>query len=269
MESPYDDPRSVDELISAALSEPDEDHAWDAIWVLRWRGTREVFDRSSGLCRSFCPVERKLGAAVLGQLGLPERTFPDPCLGILLAMLEAEQDHGVISSILFALSHLGSPEAIGPAARFRDDADPDVREGVVHAMMGHEDALAIEVLIGLTRDQETSIRDWACFALGTQVEVDTRDLRAALAERLTDEDDDTRCEALVGLARRKDLRVISPLLEALSSKSVWSMEVEAASLIADPRLYPELIALRGWWDVDEERLEEAILACSPHLESCS
>nr|WP_254053381.1 HEAT repeat domain-containing protein [Singulisphaera sp. GP187] len=144
-----------------------------------------------------------------------------------------------------------------------------MRDGVVHAMMGHEDPLAIEVLIGLTRDRESYIRDWACFALGTQVEVGTPNLRDALAERLTDEDDDARREAMVGLARRKDLRVVSPLLAALSSKSVWSMEVEAASLIADPRLYPELIALRGWWEVDVELLEEAILACSPRPEFSS
>ncbi|SIN93887.1 hypothetical protein SAMN05444166_1700 [Singulisphaera sp. GP187] len=102
MESPHDDSRSVDELISAALSEPDEDLAWNAIWVLRWRGIREVFDRASGLCRSYCPVERKLGAAILGQLGIPNRSFPKSCLEILLSMLEAEQDRSVISSILYA-----------------------------------------------------------------------------------------------------------------------------------------------------------------------
>ncbi|AGA28555.1 HEAT repeat domain-containing protein [Singulisphaera acidiphila] len=269
MKSPDHDPRSVDELISAALSEPDEDCGRNSMWTLRWRGSREVFERASGLCRSFCPVERKLGVAILGQLGIPDRSFPKSCLGILLSMLEDEQDDGVIRSILFALAGLRMPEVIGPAARFRDDADPGVREGVVQAMMGHEDPVAIEVLIGLTRDQETYIRDWACFALGTQVEVDTPDVRGALAERLTDEDDDARCEAIVGLARRKDLRVIPPLLGALSSKLVWSLEVEAASLIADPRLYPELIALRGWWDVDEELLEEAILACSPRPEPLS
>jgi hypothetical protein len=70
---PRDDARSVDELISVALSGPDEDHAWDAIWVLRWRVTLGVFERSSGLCWSFCPVERKLGADILGQLGIPDQ----------------------------------------------------------------------------------------------------------------------------------------------------------------------------------------------------
>ena len=96
--------------------------------------------------------------------------------------------------------------------------------------------------------------------------MDTPALRDALAGRLADEDDDARCEAMVGLARRGDPRVIPPLLKALASESVWALEVEAASLIGDPRLYPELVALRGWWDVDEELLEGAILACSPRPE---
>jgi HEAT repeat protein len=262
-----DDARSVDELISVALVEPGEDVAWDAIFALRRRGSWEVFERASALCRSFCPVERTLGADILGQLGIPDRSFPKPCLSILLGMLRAERDNGVLNSILVALAHLGNPAVIGPASRYRHHADPDVRHGVVHAMMGHEDPHTFGVLIGLTSDPEAHNRDWACFALGTQVEVDTPELRDALAERLADDDDDARCEAMVGLARRGDLRVVPHLLKALASESVWALEVESAALIADPRLHPELVALRGWWDVDEELLEEAILACSPRSES--
>ena len=128
--------------------------------------------------------------------------------------------------------------------------------------MGHEDVQAIEALIELTRDPEAHVREWATFALGTQVEVDTPDLRDALMERVADNDDDTRCEALVGLARRGDRRVLPALQSSLSSDSVCSMEVEAAALIGDPLLLKELVALREWWDVDKALLDEAIRACS-------
>ena len=242
---PKDDPRSVDELISVALSEQDEDVFWDTVRALQWRGSQEVLDRASQLCRSFCVVERRTGADIMGQLGVPDRTFPKHCLQVLLGMLESEQDHGVLQSILIALSHLRLSEVIEPVLRFRDHVDPEVRHGVVLALMGHEDVQAIEALIEFTRDPETHVRDWATFALGTQVEVDTPDLRDALMERLADDDDGTRCEALVGLARRGDRRVLTVLQRALSSESVCRGEVEAAALIGDPLLLKELVALRG------------------------
>ena len=200
---PKSDPRPVEELISSALSEPDEEHTyWDAVVALHWRGTREVFDRTSQLCQSLCPMERRLGADILGQLGCPDRSFPKECPQILLGMLEREEDHRVLDAILVALSHHRAPEAIGPASRFRHHADPEVRLGVVFALMGYENQEAHGVLIELTRDADAQVRDWATFALGTQCETDTPAIRDALADRLADTDDETRCEALVGLARR-------------------------------------------------------------------
>lgn len=260
---PKNDHRTVDELIAVTLSEQDEDLYWDAVGALQWRGSEEVLDRAAQLCRSVCTVERRTGADILGQLGVPDRTFPEYCLQILLGMLESDQAHGVLRSILIALSHLHLSEVIAPALRFRGHVDSEVRHGVVLALMGHEDVQAIEALIELTSDPEAHVRDWATFALGTQVEVDTPDLRDALMERLADNDDDTRCEALVGLARRGDRRVLPALQSSLSSDSVCSMEVEAAALIGDPLLLKELVALREWWDVDRALLDEAIQACSP------
>jgi hypothetical protein len=257
---PRIDPRSVDELMTVALCEPDEFLAWEAISALHWRGTREVQDRAERLCVSFCAVERRVGADILGQLGVPDRSFLEECLRTLLRMLETEQDARVLRAVLVALSHLHRPEAVGPASRFRHHVDPEVRHGVVFALMGHVDRRALEALAELTRDPEVQVRDWATFALGTQVEVDTPELRQALVERLADEDDNTRAEAVVGLARRGDRRMLPALREELASDSVGSLAVEAAALIGEPQLHPLLVALRGRWD--GESLEDAIRACS-------
>ena len=263
---PRDDPRSVNELISAALSEPDEDLAWDAVGALHWRGSREVLDEASRLCLSFCPDERGLSADILGQLGVPDRTFPDECVRLLLNMLADERNHDVLRAILIALGHLRRPEAIGPASRFRHHAGSGVRSGAVFALMGSEDPRAIEALIDLTNDEDVPVRDWATFALGSQIEVNTLELREALVARLSDPDEDTRGEAIVGLARRGDRRVLPALHETLAVVSISTLEVEAASLIGEPDLHPQLVALRGRWDVDQNLLEEAIQACSPRPE---
>ena len=51
----------------------------------------------------------------------------------------------------------------------------------------------------------------ATFALGTQCEAATPEIRNALADRLADTDDETRSEAaMVGFARRGDPRVLPP-----------------------------------------------------------
>ena len=254
------------ELISILLSGPDEDLYWDGVCALHWRGSHEVLDRAVRLCRSFCAVERRAGADILGQLGVPDRTFPESCLRTLLDMLVEEDDHDVLRAVLVALSHLRDPEAIVPASRFRHHPDPDVRHGVVLALTGHEEEQALNVLIELTRDPEAHVRDWATFALGSQVDVDTPELRDALAGRLSDEDDDTRAEAMVGLAQRGDRRVLTALRRELESDSVGALAVEAAALIGDPELHPALLALVDWWDVDAGSLGEAIRACSPRPE---
>ena len=263
---PMDDPRSVGELISNLLSGPDEGLYWDAVCALHWRGTHEVLDRAVRLCQSVCAVERRSGADILGQLGVPDRTFPESCLRTLLNMLVGENDHDVLRAVLVALSHLRDPEAIVPASRFRHHPDPDVRHGVVLALTGHEGEQALGVLIELTRDPEAHVRDWATFALGSQVDVDTPELRDALVGRLSDEDDETRAEAMVGLARRGDRQVLTALRRELESDSVGALAVEAAALIGDSELHPALLARVDWWDVDVGSLGEAIRACSPRPE---
>ena len=198
-----DDPRTVDELICAALCDPSYlNDGWDAVVALHWRGTAEVLERAAGLTRSFCAVERRVGFDILGQLGFPH-AFPTQCVSILLKMLRHEADPGVLRSILIALGHLREPEAVEPASRFRWHHDPDVRDGGVHALTGHEDPLAIQSLIELSKDDDARVRDWATFGLGQQSDADSPTLRAALIERLNDSDDDTRGEALIELPRRR------------------------------------------------------------------
>lgn len=254
------DPRSIDELVREILSEPEEDVARDALRALQWKGSREVLQRAESLCVSQCSRERILGANILGQLGLPERTFPFECCKRLREILYNETDPYVLQAALVGLSHQRDAEAIPRVTNFLKHANPDVRHAAAFALMGHETPLAIEGLMILSQDKEAFVRDWATFALATQIDLDTEQIRGALVNRLNDPDDDTRGEALVGLARRKDERVIAALKTELCSDCIGSLAIEAAELIASVELHPHLVALREWWDVDQELLERAIAA---------
>lgn len=263
-----DDPRSIDELFLAALCEPDEDRAWDAVAALHWRGSREILDRALSLCGSACAFERRVGAEILGQLGVPERSYPEECRRMLIHMLESDEDPAALRAAMIALSHHDSAQAIDAALRFRDHPDADLRYGVVWVLTGLDAPRAIQGLIHLTRDSDVRVRDWATFGLGSQTDADTPELRAALFDRLADEDGATREEALVGLAARKDPRVL-PMLrdELVHEDGVGPLVVEAAGLIGDSSLLPLLLPLREWWVGDccwPETLEEAIQACTPN-----
>lgn len=270
------DPRSIDELVTAALTEPDENISWNAVAALHFRGTKDVLEKAEGLCRSDCTAERRLGADILGQLGVPERTYPRECVSLLLAMLDRETDADVLQAIFVAFSHLGEAEAIEPALKYRGHPDSEVRHGVVLALTGYEDQRAVNALIELSHDQDAHVRDWATFALGQQIALDTPGIREALAERLTDSDYETRCEGIMGLALRGDRQVIPVISRELASDSIGCTVVEAAIAIPDPQFYPLLlvmreVALQAPSDASEEstkmwqiaKIDEAIEACRP------
>lgn len=279
----HDDPRSHEELLHAALTEDDEDLAWGAIAALHQLGNADTCKAARQLCASQDAHERHVGADILGQLALPERTFQEESVQVLLSMLEHEQDPAVLHSIAVALGHRHDSRAIKPLARLKNHPHPDVREGVVHGLMAYEDELAINTLIELSADPESLIRDWATFGLGTQIKSDTPAIRSALLARTSDEDVDVRAEAIIGLARRRDQHVAELLISLLDPDIFWSdissgdysrsLELEAAEELADPRLLPALERLAHEWGgyneamVHEDSLydvlEEAIKACQP------
>ena len=81
---------------------------------------------------------------------------------------------------------------------------------------------------------DDEIRDLATFGLGTQLNDDSAEIRDALAARLTDEHVDTRHEALIGLARRRDPRGLKATLDLLERPDVWRLSIDAAGYYASP-----------------------------------
>ena len=136
---------------------------------------------------------------------------------------------------------------------------PDVRLAVAQSLpaLAHYDDPTPELLqsaIQLSRDPEASVRDWACFALGTQWrDVDTVDLREALAARLEDSDPETQSEALVGLAYRRDTRALPYVRAALSRPNgeIWRLELIAAGALSDPTLHDLVLQHQTGWDDDD------------------
>lgn len=267
--------RSTEELIQALLADPDgarEEGFYTPLYELHQRGTQALFDRSRMLCQSGDPRERRVGADILGQLGSPDTTsFHEGAVQILLAMLEREEDPKVLSAIVMALGHRDDPRAIARLVRLKNHPDVQVRKGVAFGLIGYADERAIATLIELSRDTNNDVRQCAANGLGADLDSDNPAISAALFARLDDADEVVRGEALVGLARRHDERVLATIISDLKSGAWDTATLDAAMELGDPRLYPALLQVHAEWDADEDEdqnwpytmLEEALAICQP------
>lgn len=254
-------------LFERAKAEQDEDARWKYITALHRRADREVVDEAMELLNSENADDRVLGLDILGQVGTPAKPFLDERLSRVKRLLGEENDPGVLAAGATALGHLGDPRGIDPLVQLAHHPNEDVRFAVAWALppsLGSpEDERGIQRLIELSNDQDEKVRDWAVFGLGTRLDSDSTDVREALYQRIDDPDDDTRDEALLGLARRGDMRVIEPLLTRLRSDEVSELNVEAAREIGASGLHEALVDLRSWWDIDPNLLTDAIERCQP------
>jgi hypothetical protein len=183
---------------------------WDNIRELRSRANANIFNTCLKLIKSSKPKERIIGLDILAQLGLPPRPFYKESKKIFFEVLRKEKDPKALRSILYAIGHNNEklkPDEIALLVSFKDNANEGVREGLVSALLSVDNKLAIDTLIHLTTDKISNIRDWATFGIGTQIERDNKSIREALWSRVNDKHQDTKVEAIVGLAKRKDQRV--------------------------------------------------------------
>lgn len=206
MTLPEADLRSVDELFEAALGSDDDD-ACDAIAALHYRGSKEVLDRALALTHHDTPEARACGAAILGQLGIPERAFPDQCFAAVLRLL-SDESRQVQFAAIFALQHLARSRAAPHIIPFAKNEDDSIRYAVACALGAVDTSEAHEILLTLMNDRDAQVRDWATFGLGQQSDADSQEIRDALATRLEDDDFDVRYEAIIGLGRRRDARAV-------------------------------------------------------------
>ncbi len=251
----------VADLVSAALA-VDEDAQHDSIGFLHLRGDLETFEAARALCADSDPVRRRLGAYVLGQLGVvtlsdrgepvtvprDERPFRTPAVTLLVDLAATEADGAVQQAIATALGHLADPRAVEALGPWRAHPHGMVRWSVALALTGFAatDDTALRHLVELTADPDPLVRDWSCCGL-FQSGRDTPEVRGALLARIGDDDIVTRAEALRALAGLGDPRAIEPLLDALDAlddaadDAVDDGSAEAAGLLDEAH---ELLAER-------------------------
>lgn len=199
-----------DKLLSRLINNKTDKSRWDNISVLRKRPSQELLAKCIELTKSNNPKSSKIGIDILAQLGLPPRPFLKETLKIYFELLEVETDPEVLKSLLYSIGHNNDEldeEQIEKICSFIQNENSLIKEGLVSALLGIDNITAIETLVKLSTDKLSHIRNWATFGLGTQIERNNKYIREALWERVNDKHQETKLEAFVGLAKRKDKRV--------------------------------------------------------------
>jgi HEAT repeat protein len=259
------DPRSTSELVALYLRDPETDEAGLALGIVQYRGGQDEFEMAAQLATSRVAHERRVAADILAQLGWQEKTYQSESVEILFSLL-GDTDEAVLQASAIACGHRNSPFCVARLIELAKHASEGVRYGVSYGLAGQDEPAAIAALTLLSNDEDRDVRDWATFALGSQTDLDTPDLREALRARLRDIDAEIRGEALVGLARRRDEHLKSAVLKELSGELYGDWVLEAAQEIADPDFIPALEGMRAriGSDLPERfvlQLDRALLAC--------
>jgi hypothetical protein len=225
-----------DKLFFRLLNNKSDKTYWDNIRELRTRANANIFNTCISLTKSSETKDRIIGIDILAQLGSAPRPFYKEANKIFFEVLKKEKDPKALLSVLYAIGHNNGklkPEEIKTLVLLKDNPDEGVREGLVSALLTVDNKMAIDTLIHLTTDKISHIRDWATLGIGTQIERDNKFIREALWLRVDDKNQDTKLEAIVGLAKRKDKRIKEIIKQELLNGEYGTLLFEAIEELND------------------------------------
>ena len=185
-----------------------------------------------------------LAIDILSQLGSKRKKFAKKLINKLFVFLQESKNEKLITSCLIAIGHNNkflTKRQINYLEKFKNDKSKEIRYALVFSILTLENETAINILIKLSDDKSPKIRDWALFGLGTQIEIDNNEIREILFKHCFDKDDQSKQEAIKGLANRNDERVYKIILNELQSEDFGSLLFETIMEIKNGEIFlPEL-----------------------------
>lgn len=237
-------------LVGMALQSRGSAQSWTAVMSLQMSGSPETLELTGKLWSSRNWRKRALAMDIVAQLqtrtkGAPYGGFEYALEATQLMLLEGLNDSHpeVVRCAISGMAHRPHVDGLSPILGLAHHPDENIRFAVAVALGSYLEPSSTEMRCELANDEDDDVRDWATFGLGSLHEVDTQEVRATLWRKLNDPDADVRGEALVGLANRKDERVI-PVLLSLQNSDSRVYELDAAEALANAQLLGRLVELR-------------------------
>lgn len=232
----------TEKIFERLLKNKTSTNYWNYVTELRTRKTEDIYKRSVQLTKSKNLKEKILGITILAQFGHP-RLHKKEIVNILFDLLSTETDYKIISSLLYAIGHNNeklNKKQIELLCSFGNHKSAKVRFSLTSALLGVEKETAIDTQIKLSSDKDSDIRNWATFGIGTQIEIDNQKIRTALWQRINDTDFETKSEAIVGLANRKDEKIKDVIISELKNENDGTLLLEAILTLNDKDFLPLL-----------------------------
>jgi len=221
------------QLMHKAYLEEDDEIYMSYIHELRKRGNHKVFNLAKEYAYSKEPVKRDISASVLSQIGYKSGAFKGESIHLLSKLLN-DKNVEVLSSAIYAFGFRKCTRYAKKLASFITLNSKEVNEALAFSLGGYEDHDAVDALILLMKNKDFDIRNWATFSLAQITEMNSQKIRDALFENVNDEKE-IRGEAMLGLARKKDKRVIDVIINDLQSEFYGSWIFEAIREMPDKK----------------------------------
>ena len=266
---------STQRLIRRALAAGTPARAWNALSLLQRRGSAGTLGQLRLLARSANAHRRALAMDIAAQLHVPgpegrrapAAFAPEETEALLVAGL-SDANPRVQQATILGLAHRPSAAALPVLLALADHPDARIRFALARALGSYAEPEATAALMRLARDRDDDVRDWATFGIGALRDTDDDSIRSLLWANAHDPDRDVRGEAVVGLARRGDSRVIALLKQRLADGDCRGYELEAVQEMPRPELLAPLQALLATAERSREHsrvwlgeLLDAIEAC--------
>tara|TARA_R110002051_G_scaffold324862_2_gene424204 strand:- start:11 stop:823 length:813 start_codon:yes stop_codon:yes gene_type:complete len=216
---------------------------WNNISELRKRANDDVFNQAYKQAKSQIDKKKIIGIDVLAQLGFDPRFRQEETIKLYFELLEEKQNDDVLFSLFFGISHNNEKltnNQVLQLIKFKNSKNNDVRYSLVSAISGVDNPKAIETLIELSEDNFSSIRNWATFGIGTLCEKNNDRIIQALWNRIKDKHQETKLEAIVGLANRNQVAIKEQIIEELKSGEYGTLLFDAIETLMDKDFIPYL-----------------------------
>ncbi|MET3539221.1 HEAT repeat domain-containing protein [Chryseobacterium limigenitum] len=251
-------------LIQKAHKAKTETNYWNQITPLRQFVNEEMISRCFQLIDSDDLKFKQIGIDVLCQLGRNRKIFIKKLFEKLFYIFETPIDENLICTSLFAIGHNNEylkTKHIRTLKKFQNSKSKDIRYSLTFCLMGIKNEIAVKMLIKLAQDKSPKVRDWATFGLGSQMKTDNDEIRNILYKNSFSKDNQTRQEAIKGLANRKDERVKDIILKELNSQNFSSLIFDTLMNLENgdfflPQLENIYNSCRGKEDISEDWLED-------------